>query len=463
MDSFVHNLKILNNNFAATNGTPRSYFIQTFGCQMNENDSEKLAGTLERAGFVESDHKRDADLVIFNTCCVREHAEKKFYGHLGALKNLKKEKPNLVIAVCGCMMHQPEIADHVKDVYKHIDIVFGNSNQYKFPQMLYTAITKKITVFQTDTNETTIVETNNFKRKLPMKAYVTIMYGCNNFCSYCIVPYVRGRERSRSPQGIMNEVSQLVGQGCREITLLGQNVNSYGKDLTEVVTFSELLTMVCKIDGIERIRFLTSHPKDISVALMQVISTQQKICNHLHLPVQSGSTKVLKEMNRGYTKEQYIEIINKLKEINPNIALSTDIIVGFPGETEEDFQHTLNLLEDVRFDSVYMFLYSARTGTPAAKRIDQISEDVATQRFTRLTALQNRICKENNDPLLGSIHQVLVESQSKKNQLVLSGRTETNKVINFAGSKDLIGKLIDVKIENVQTWSLDGSAVGGEI
>ena len=313
VDNFVHNLEILNKSFATINGRCRSYFVQTFGCQMNENDSEKLAGTLESAGFVVAKAKRDADLIIFNTCCVRENAELKFYGHLGALKILKEKNPDLVIAICGCMMHQPEVAEHVKKVYKQVDIIFGNTNQYKFPEMLYRVITEKTTVYQTDSGEMNIVETTSFKRKYDMKAFVTIMYGCNNFCSYCIVPYVRGRERSRTPEGIINEVAELAENGCKEIIVLGQNVNSYGKDLNPQLNFSKLLEMICEIDGLERIRFLTSHPKDISEELMKVIANQRKVCNHLHLPMQSGSSKVLSEMNRGYTKEHFIEIINKLK------------------------------------------------------------------------------------------------------------------------------------------------------
>jgi len=462
VDNFVHNLEILNSSYLAINGESRSYFIQTFGCQMNENDSEKLAGTLESAGFVVAKAKKDADLIIFNTCCVRENAELKVYGHLGALKKLKDEKPDLVIAICGCMMHQPEVAEYVRKVYKHVDIVFGNTNQFKFPEMLCRVLTDKITIYQTDTDEMTIVEAESFKRKYDMKAYVTIMYGCNNFCSYCIVPYVRGRERSRTPDGIISEVNQLATDGCKEIIVLGQNVNSYGKDLEPPINLSLLLDMLCEIDGIERIRFLTSHPKDISEELMKVIASQKKICNHVHLPIQSGSTKVLREMNRGYTKEQYLEIIKKLKRFNPDIGLSTDIIVGFPGETEEDFQDTLDVLERVGFDSAFTFLYSARTGTPAAARPDQIPESLAMERFERLIEVQNSICKRKNDPLLGTIQSVLVESQSKSDKTLLSGRTETNKVVNFSGSKSLIGKIVNMKIDKVKSWSLDGSVVGGE-
>ncbi len=381
-------------------GSPKSYYLHTFGCQMNENDSEKLAGILESAGFVESKKRKDADLIIFNTCCVRENAEKKFYGHLGALKNLKIENPGLVIAVCGCMMNQESAAAHILKTYKHVDIIFGNNNQHKFLDMLHRVYTDRRTIYETDAGETTITETVDFKRKYPMKSFVTVMYGCNNFCSYCIVPYVRGRERSRTPEGILAEIGKLASEGCKEIMVLGQNVNSYGKDLTPEITFSDLLDEICKIDGIERIRFLTSHPKDISEQLMKVIASQTKICNHLHLPIQSGSSKVLKEMNRGYTKEQFVEIIKKLKTFNSGIALTTDIIVGFPGETEEDFAQTLEVLETVRFDSAFMFLYSRRTGTPAATRDDQVPEDVAMKRFEMLLEVQNFICKEKNDPLL---------------------------------------------------------------
>jgi len=462
VEQFVQHLVSLNKNFETMHGRHRSYFIQTFGCQMNENDSEKLSGMLSCAGFVEAKKRKDADLVIFNTCCVRENAEKKFYGHLGAVKSLKLANPDMVIAVCGCMMHQDAVAQHIIKIYPHVDIVFGNTNQYKLPEMLYRVMTEKITIYQTDSDETRIVESDAFKRKYDMKAYVTIMYGCNNFCSYCVVPYVRGRERSRTPARILAEVRTLAASGCKEIMVLGQNVNSYGKDLSPTVQFSDLLQMLCEIDGIARIRFMTSHPKDISNALMQEIARQPMLSNHLHLPIQSGSSKVLKEMNRGYTKEQFIEIIKKLKSTVPDIAVTTDLIVGFPGETEEDFEETLDLLRTVRFDAAFMFLYSKRTGTPAAARVDQIPEATAMARFERLVALQNSICKEKNEPLLGTIQTVLVESQSKNNKLLLSGRTESNKVVNFFGSRELIGKLVDIKIEKIQSWSLEGSVVGGE-
>ena len=440
----------------------KSYFLQTFGCQMNENDSEKLAGTLEGAGFVEASKKNDADLIIFNTCCVRDNAEKKFYGHLGALKALKAANPNLIIAICGCMMHQEDVAKHVMEVYKHVDIVFGNANQHKFLGMLAKVISDRVTVYETDTDEYSIVETVDFKRKYDMKAYVTIMYGCNNFCSYCIVPYVRGRERSRTPKGILDEIKTLASTGCKEVMLLGQNVNSYGKDLPEPIAFSRLLEQICEVEGIERVRFMTSHPKDISDELIEVFSRLPKLCNHLHLPIQSGSTKVLAEMNRGYTKEQIIEIIKKLKKGSPNIALTTDIIVGFPGETEEDFEDTLDVLRQVEFDSSFMFLYSRRTGTPAADREDQVAEDVKMQRFERLMECQAKASKLKNDRLLGTVQKVLVESLSKSDKSFLSGRTESNKVVDFPGSKELIGKIIDVNIERVKTWSLEGKVVGGE-
>jgi len=340
--------------------------------------------------------------------------------------------------------------------------VFGNTNQHMFLQMLQKVVSERVHVFDVNDDHNEIFETQDFKRKYPMKAYVTVMYGCDNFCSYCIVPYVRGRERSRQPDSIFTEIEQLAQDGCKEIMLLGQNVNSYGKDLKPAVSFSELISKISSIDGIERIRFMTSHPKDISIDLMNVIASNRKVCKHLHLPLQSGSTKVLFEMNRGYTKEQFVEIIKKLKSVVPGIALSTDIIVGFPGETEADFVETLDVLETCRFDAAYMFLYSARTGTPAAKREDQISEDVSMERFERLLKVQGRISLECNRPLLGSVQKVLVESQSKSKKLSLSGRTDSNKVVNFDGSNDLIGKIIDVNIDNVKTWSLNGTVTGGE-
>ena len=456
---YIETMKQYNQGIISSLGRPVRYNIETFGCQMNENDSERLSGMLSEMGYSECSERKDSDLIIFNTCCVRENAEQKVYGHLGALKKLKETNPNLVIAICGCMMQQKEVVEHIKKTYKHVDIIFGTHNLYKFPELLNTAITTKSTVIDVWDSTGSIAENMPIVRKDNIKAWVTVMYGCNNFCSYCIVPYVRGRERSRSLEEIKNEVEKLAVDGCKEITLLGQNVNSYGKDLEGDLTFAGLLRKLNKIQGIERIRFMTSHPKDLSDELIYAIRDCEKVCEHLHLPVQAGSSKVLDEMNRKYSKEQYLELIEKVKSNIPGIALSTDIIVGFPGETEEDFNETLDVVAKARFDMAYTFLYSKRTGTPAAKNPEQVPESVKKQRFDKLLELQNKISKEINDELLGKEMEVMVEGLSKSSKTTYTGRTRENKIVNFKGNPDMGGKLVKVKINEIQTWSLLGTIV----
>lgn len=440
-------------------GRPVKYSIETFGCQMNENDSERLSGMLLEMGYSESAKRTDSDLIIFNTCCVRENAEQKVYGHLGALKKLKENNPELIIAICGCMMQQPEVVEHIRKVYRHVDIVFGTHNLYKFPQLLNTAVESSGTVIDVWDSTGSIAENMPITRKESLKAWVTVMYGCNNFCSYCIVPYVRGRERSRDIEEIRNEVVKLAQEGCREITLLGQNVNSYGQDLEGDYSFAGLLRELDRIEGIERIRFMTSHPKDLSEELIYAMRDCKKVCGHLHLPVQAGSTKILEKMNRKYSKEQYLELVEKVRKHIPDISLSTDIIVGFPGETEEDFAETLDVVEKARFDMAYTFLYSKRTGTPAAKAADQIPEEVKKERFDRLLDLQNSISRHINDRLLGKEVEVLVEGLSKSSKTTYTGRTRENKIVNFKGNPNLVGSLVRVKIDTVQTWSLLGKLV----
>ena len=456
---YIEILKDYNQKRVSKIGRPVKYNIETFGCQMNENDSERLSGMLSEMGYSESFKRSESDLIIFNTCCVRENAEQKVYGHLGALKKLKDNNPDLIIAICGCMMQQPEVVEHIKKVYRHVDIVFGTHNLYKFPELLNTAIETRNTVIDVWDSTGSIAENMPITRKDNLKAWVTVMYGCNNFCSYCIVPYVRGRERSRSVDDIKNEVEKLALEGCKEITLLGQNVNSYGKDLEGEYTFAGLLRELNTVEGIERIRFMTSHPKDLSDELIYAMRDCEKVCEHLHLPVQSGSTRILDEMNRRYTKEQYLELLEKVKKHIPGIGLSTDIIVGFPGETEEDFSETLDVIEKARFDMAYTFLYSKRTGTPAAKHPDQISEEAKKNRFDKLLALQNSISREINDELLGREVEVLVEGLSKSSKTTYTGRTRENKIVNFKGSQELVGKLVKVKIDTIQTWSLLGKLV----
>lgn len=456
---YIETVKQYNQDAILETGKPISYHIETFGCQMNENDSERLSGMLSEMGYSECTTRAESDLFIFNTCCVRENAELKVYGHLGALKELKETNPNIIIAICGCMMQQPEIVEVIKKKFRHVDIIFGTHNLYKFPELLNTALETRKRVVDVWESTGSIAENMPISRKDNLKAWVTVMYGCDNFCSYCIVPYVRGRERSRSIEEIKNEVEKLASEGCKEITLLGQNVNSYGKDLEGELTFAGLLRELNEIAGIERIRFFTSHPKDLSDDLIYAIRDCSKVCEHLHLPVQAGSSKILNDMNRKYSKEQYLELLGKVKKHIPGIALSTDIIVGFPGETEEDFDETLDVIEKAKFDMAYTFLYSKRTGTPAAKKLDQIPEDIKKVRFDKLVSMQNSICRKINDDLLGKEVEVLVEGLSKNSNTTYTGRTRENKVVNFSGSPELIGKLVKIKIDTVHSFNLLGKLV----
>jgi tRNA-2-methylthio-N6-dimethylallyladenosine synthase len=424
---------------------------------MNENDSEKLSGMLEAMGYMHTDKLEDSDLVLYNTCCVRENAELKVYGHLGALKAMKERNKDMVIAVCGCMMQQKTVVEHLMKKYRHVDLIFGTHNIHKFPELLHKAIHSDSTVADVESSEGSIAEGVPIKREQGVKAWLTIMYGCNNFCSYCIVPYVRGRERSRQVPDIVAEARLLGHQGFKEITLLGQNVNSYGLDRKDGSSFAGLLRSLEEVEGLERVRFMTSHPKDLSEDLILAMRDCKKVCEHLHLPVQAGSNAILQEMNRKYTREYYFELVEKIRAQIPDISLTTDIIVGFPGETDEDFEQTLDLVEKVRFDYVYTFLYSKRTGTPAAQREEQVAEATKKKRFDALLDLQNRIGRELNAPLAGKSVEVLVEGTSKNSLSTMTGRTRTNKIVNFKGEKELTGRLIDVKIKNAGTWSLDGS------
>lgn len=438
----------------------KKYLIETWGCQMNEEDSEKLAGMLRSMGYSVTDNKNDADIIIFNTCCVRENAELKVYGNLGALKKLKKNKPDLIIAVCGCMMQQEEVAQNIKNRYPFVNLIFGTHNIHDFPELVNNSMQSQNTIIEVWKNEGEVIEGVPIVRESNIKALVTVMYGCNNFCSYCIVPYVRGRERSRKPSDILKEVEELAKDGYKEITLLGQNVNSYGLGLEEDINFAKLLRMLNQVSGIERIRFMTSHPKDLSDELIYAMRDCSKVCNHIHLPIQSGSTRVLKLMNRKYTREKYIEIAGSIKNAIPEIAITTDIIVGFPGETEEDFNETLSMVETVRFDSAFTFLYSPRKGTPAFNVSEQVDEDIKHRRFNRLTELLNRISLEKNKAYEEKVVKVLVEGTSKNDDNKLMGRTDTGKLVNIStDNKELIGKIVDVKIMEALTWSLNGSLI----
>lgn len=435
------------------------YYIETWGCQMNEEDSEKLSGMLKNLGYSRTEKKDDASIIIFNTCCVRENAELKVYGNLGALKKMKKTNPNLIIAVCGCMMQQEGMAENIIKKYPFVDIIFGTHNSYKFPEYLNRVKQENKSIIEIINKEEGIVEGIPVDRSSSIKAFVTIMYGCNNFCTYCIVPYVRGRERSRTPEDIENEIKDLVNQGYKEITLLGQNVNSYGKGLEPHITFSDLLRRLNKIEGLERIKFMTSHPKDLSEDLIKAITECDKVCEQVHLPVQSGSTNILRKMNRGYTREKYLQQITAIKAAMPNVALTTDIIVGFPGETEEDFLDTLSLIKEVEFDSAFTFIYSKRKGTPADEMIEQIDDNVKHDRFNRLVEVVNEISEKKNKEYQDKIVEVLVEGLSKNDSSKLMGRTRTGKLVNFAGKEESIGKLVNVKITNAQTFSLIGEEI----
>ncbi|RKD34516.1 tRNA (N6-isopentenyl adenosine(37)-C2)-methylthiotransferase MiaB [Thermohalobacter berrensis] len=426
---------------------------------MNEHDSEKMAGMLETMGYESTSNEKEADLIIYNTCLVRKNAELKVYGNLGHLKTLKKKKPDLIIAVCGCMTQKKEIRDLIKEKYSHVDIVFGTHNIHKLPELIANHKQNPGMVIDVWEEAGDIVEDVPVRRKFGFKAFVNVMHGCNNFCTYCIVPYTRGRERSRHPDNILKEIEQLAKQGCKEVTLLGQNVNSYGKTLENKITFAKLLRMVNEIDGIERIRFTTSHPKDLSDELIYTIRDCEKVCEHIHLPFQAGSNNILKKMNRKYTKEQYLELAEKIKKEIPGVAITTDIIVGFPGETEEDFKDTLDVVKKVRFDSAFTFIYSIRKGTPAAKMENQIPDDIKHKRFQKLLDTLYPISLEINKKLKDKEIKVLVEEVSKADDTKLTGRTRTNKVVHFKGDKSLVGNIVTVKITNPKTWTLEGVLV----
>ena len=429
------------------------YYITTMGCQLNENDSEKLAGIVEGMGFEKTEKLEEADLVIYNTCCVRENAEERLFGKLGELKKQKEEK-GTIIAIGGCMMQEPAMLEKIKKSYNYTDIVFGTHTLHKFEEDLKKVLENGKKVRDVIDIDGEVIEDLPIKRNDNFKASVTIMYGCNNFCSYCIVPYVRGRERSREPEKILEEVEMLAKEGYKEITLLGQNVNSYNG--RENYKFANLLNDVCKIDGIERVRFISPHPKDFTDDVIEAIANNPKIARVLHLPLQSGSSAVLKKMNRKYTKEQYLELVDKIKTRIPDVVLSTDIIVGFPGETEEDFEDTLNVVGKVNYEQVFMFIYSRREGTVADKMENQIPEEIKHKRFDRLKELFDSRVSGNNQKYIGTTQKILVDGYSKNDKETLTGRTDTNKVVNFKGNEELIGKMINIKITEEHKWYLSG-------
>lgn len=458
----------------------RSYKIITFGCQMNEHDSEVISGMLTQRGYTEAagEDMRNTDIVIINTCSIRENADKRFFGTLGQLKKIKLANPNFTVCICGCMMQQEHITKKLRQSYPWVDVIFGTHNIHEFPDMLEEMFQRRSTgedwtvnqirssrEFRVDRvyrDSDRIVEGLPAKRLFGHKSFVNIMYGCNNFCTYCIVPYTRGREKSRRPEDIIAEVKALAADGVKEVTLLGQNVNSYrgvSADSGNEWDFADLIYALNEVEGLERIRFMTSHPKDLSDKLIAAFAECDKLCNYIHLPVQAGSSSVLRRMNRKYTREQYLELVRKLREAVPGIAISTDIIVGFPGETEEDFCETLSLAEEIQYDSAFTFLYSPRRGTPAADYENQIPEDVKHERFNRLVEVMNRGSKARNAAFVGRVCRVLVDGPDKKSSGILNGRTEEFKLVDFEGPEELIGSMVDVEITASNTFSLQGRIV----
>ncbi len=431
----------------------------TFGCQMNARDSEKLEGILEAVGYQKTEQEERADFVIYNTCTVRENANQRVYGRLGYLGKQKKKHPHMMIALCGCMMQESHVVEKLKKSYRFVDLIFGTHNIFRFSELLCQAMNSDRMVVDIWKDTDQIVEDLPVDRKYSFKSGVNIMFGCNNFCSYCIVPYVRGRERSRNPEDILKECRTLAADGVTEVMLLGQNVNSYGKNLNPPVTFASLLSQVEQIPGIKRIRFMTSHPKDLSDELIQVMSQSQKICSHLHLPLQSGSSRILKKMNRRYTKGQYLELVDRIRAAVPDISLTTDIIVGFPGETEEDFQETLDVVRKVRYDSAFTFIYSKRSGTPAAIMEDQVPPEVVKDRFDRLLQLVQEISRQMSSRFTGTVQEVLTEEVNGQDPSLVTGRMSNNLLVHFPGDASMIGSYRKVRLDECKGFYYMGTLV----
>ena len=434
-------------------------YLETHGCQQNENDTERIRGMLFEEGYDFTDDPAKSDLVVFNTCAVRENAEDKVFGRIGILKHIKERRPHMMIALCGCMVQQKHIAERIQKVHEHIDLIFGPQALYRMPELLYNAYKSRKAVVDIEDSVGAIAEDIPVLRDAAHKAWVSVMYGCNNFCTYCIVPYVRGRERSRRPEKIIEEIKELAKDGVSEITLLGQNVNSYGIDLDEEIDFADLIRRVNEVDGIKRIRFMTSHPKDFGDRLIDAMAECEKVCPQLHLPLQSGSDRVLADMNRKYTSAEYLKKLEKAKKRIPNLALSTDIIVGFPTERQEDFEDTLEMLKKAEYDSIFSFIYSRREGTPAAKLESVLSEEKIHENFNRMLEVQNEISLRKNKAYVGKIVTVLIDGISKTDDKMLTGRTDTAKIVNFPGSAELAGSYRKVRITDARTWSLYGELV----
>ena len=436
-------------------GLNKKYYVKTYGCQMNEHDSENIKAILEDMSFTETDDMESADLILLNTCAIRENAHNKVFGMVGRIKNLKEKNPNLIAGICGCMAQEEVVVNEILEKYNFLDIVFGTHNIHNLPNILYTAINKKDLEVEVLSIEGEVIENIPVKRDSKYKAWVNIMYGCDKFCTYCIVPYTRGKQRSREPEYIINEVKDLVEKGYQEVTLLGQNVNAYGKDLNINYDMSNLLEDVAKT-GINRIRFVTSHPWDFNDSMIEVIKKYDNIMPYIHLPLQSGSDSIIKLMGRRYTKKSYIELYNKLKKALPHSSITTDIIVGFPNETEEDFNETLDVVNTCKFDGAFTFIFSPRVGTPAAKMADNVTLEEKNQRLYKLNELVNKYSKEANDRYLNKIVPVLIEGTSEKDESMLMGYTDTMKLVNVKAPKEYIGKIINVKIKEIKTWSMDG-------
>ena len=457
---YIRAIRAENDAFAAENGRKKKFYSLAMGCQMNAHDSEKLEGMLDEMGFDRTDEETEADFIIYNTCCVRENAEQKVYGKLGWLKHYKETKnPDAVIALCGCMMQQETVLQTLRQKYRHVDIVFGTFNLYKLPELVATRMESGETVYDIWQEQREVVEDLPAIRHFPYKASVNIMFGCNNFCSYCIVPYVRGRERSRTPEDILAEVRRLAADGVKEVMLLGQNVNSYGKNLETPVSFAELLRMVNEVEGIERIRFMTSHPKDLSDELIQAMADCDKVCKYLHLPVQSGSDEILRRMNRHYTKESYMELVRKARAAMPDITLSTDIIVGFPGETEEDFQETLDVIRKSRYSTAFTFIYSKRTGTPAATMENQVPDADNKVRFDKLLALVQSCAREQTARYTGTVQEVLIEEVNDHKPGYVTGRMSNNLLVHFPGEASRIGQYVNVSLDECKGFYFMGTVV----
>jgi len=447
--------------FKALNGRPHTYHIVTYGCQMNAHDSEKLAGMLEEMGMTPAPTREEADFVLHNTCCIRDNAERKALGNVTWLKEIKKERPDMLIGVCGCMVQEPGMAEKILRQYPFVDVAFGTGNIYRLPELLFRAADTRRRVVAVEEEQSTLIEGLPIRRESPFQSYVTIMYGCNNFCSYCIVPYVRGRERSRSAEDILREVEGLQKAGVQEIMLLGQNVNSYGNDVPGGVSFPRLLRMVSKT-GIPRIRFMTSHPKDLSDELIEELAGNAALCRHLHLPVQSGSNRILSAMNRRYTRESYLEKVEKIRKAAPDIGLTTDLIVAFPGESDRDFEDTMELVRTVGYDSAFTFIYSPRVGTRAAEMPGRVDAALATERIERLIALQEEMTQRAFSAMIGKTQSVLVTGPSRRSDRQWTGKCSRNISVNFPGSPGLTGKIVPVKITAAGKTTLKGEIVEGE-